>query len=70
MREWISVNDKLPDGAQRVLVNTKSCGRVVAGLTGYYSGNKFIPRCWGCINDIDFYFDDVTHWMPLPEPPK
>ena len=69
---WISVEDRLPDGAQRVLVNHKLCGRIVAGLVGNYDVNTgvFTPIRWGVINDIDFEFEDVTHWQPLPEPPK
>ena len=71
MSEWISCSERLPDGAQRVLVNTKYCGRLVCGLSGNYDANdNFIPRRWGCINDIDFELNEVTHWMPLPSPPK
>ena len=71
MSEWISCSERLPDGAQRVLVNTKYCGRLVCGLSGNYDDNdNFIPRRWGCINEIDFELNEVTHWMPLPPPPK
>ena len=71
MSGWISVKDRLPDGPQRVLVNIKECGRLVCGLSGNWNEEDvFIPYRWGCINDIDFDLSDVTHWMPLPQPPK
>ena len=68
---WISVEDRLPDGPQRVLVNTKECGRLVCGLAGNWNEfDVFVPIRWGCINDIDFYLSEVTHWQPLPLPPN
>ena len=71
MVDWIKCTEELPDGAQRVLVNTKYCGRLVCGLAGNYNDNDvFIPTKWGCINDIEFELDEVTHWQPLPLPPK
>jgi len=71
MGVWISVEDMLPDGPQRVLVSTKECGRLVCGLAGNWNEfDVFIPNRWGCINDICFDLDEVTHWQPLPEPPK
>lgn len=32
-----------------------------------------LDRCWGDLRDSDLEYDDdykVTHWMPLPAPPK
>lgn len=57
--EWVSVYDMLPDSPGKYLV-TIFGGRVVIGnLIDYYQ-------------DGNLSFDDyrVTHWMPLPEPPK
>ena len=55
--EWISVEDRLPDNNGRVLV---------------YLGNNHHVK-----TDTDRYFgywarwgENVTHWVPLPEPPS
>ena len=58
---WISVKERLPEAGEDVLV--------------YLGGGK-IDVCWlihnmfwgasGALYDLD----DVSHWMPLPEPPK
>lgn len=65
---WISVKDRLPS-IERVLVYSQYSG-VDAG---YYQPS--IDR-WTDSMFFDFVasdcklFKDVTHWMPLPEPPK
>ena len=53
---WISVKERLPEEQQDVLVYLKRGGCAV---------DYFIPSRndkWG--------YKDVTHWMPLPTPPK
>ena len=64
-QEWISVEDRLPDnGLERVLVFlrdddfTKPIGENKIDTDRYLDG-KWVR--WGRF---------VTHWMPLPEPPK
>ena len=66
--QWISVNEKLPDDASDVLAYY-DCGddsRVM--FVNYYK------RCWydSVFNDLIDDLDQgcITHWMPLPEPPK
>ena len=76
--EWISVEDRLPDidpygkgrygGARsvRVLCACKQRSGRTFAKEGYYEpcGNgKVFWRIPGSV-------DSVTHWMPLPEPPK
>lgn len=68
--EWISVTDKLPNDGETVLVVVR---RYSAG---------FLPmsavEMASYSRDFDWVFDDapvfgvidITHWMPLPEPPK
>ena len=56
MSEWISVEDRLPDA-----------GRVIV-----YSPDSLDETMTCRIMDYSFVriSTDVTHWMPLPEPPK
>ena len=60
-QRWISVNERLPEVGRDVLV---------------YVGNGVCKVCWmedrGDWHTSTRFFgkEDVTHWMPLPEPPK
>ena len=62
--EWISVEERLPEDETPVLVFTEKGSFYV----GYYYKAVTNPCFTG------FYADsckrNVTHWMPLPEPPK
>jgi hypothetical protein len=62
--EWISVKDRLPEKMVMVLIYDKygfSIDRMV---------NK-TPTGWPVFDGDEFQHNlDVTHWMPLPEPPK
>ena len=63
VQEWISVKDRLPEYG-RYLCNVKSMafrGAFYQAILKYENG--------GFIED-GIYTDFVTHWMPLPEPPK
>ena len=57
--EWISVEERLPDRLGKYLVFT--C-----------KGSIYISRFCEFLIGEEPQFDDytVTHWMPLPEPPK
>lgn len=57
--EWISVEDRLPDVGIDVLV----CYRNECDVARYSDTYRcFFTGMYACEN--------VTHWMPLPEPPK
>lgn len=60
--KWISVEERLPEDDDDVLMMTDM------GMSmGYYCRDSFIDS-W-----VDYVNSDskcVTHWMPLPEPPK
>lgn len=56
--EWISVKDRLPDG-ELVLINVHQRDYLIAEYTN---------GAWW--NDSIGFVHGVTHWMPLPEPPK
>lgn len=69
MSNWISVEDRFPENNQRLLV--VEYGEV---FPAYFEAAReswigHIPnrfRLYG----TDGHFDNVTHWMPLPEPPQ
>lgn len=56
---WISVHDKLPkDGQHAVTIN-----KVGVQDVRHYSHGKWY-------SNFGNEYDDITHWMPLPQPPK
>ena len=59
--EWISVNDELPNFRFEVIV----CDKYGNVTTGWFSKVKYRFTD----NDDDEY-QHITHWMPLPKPPK
>jgi len=67
--EWISVKEQLPKGEciaigyQNEMIIGYISGDVNLAFTGRM-GTGFI-----CTNDHET-LTHVTHWMPLPEPPK
>lgn len=77
MTEWISVNDRLPELGEDVLVYCKAKTPEFTDFIEVSVRNtyKLAPWCdeetaWG-IRFIPFGGEfEVTHWMPLPEPPK
>ena len=65
VQEWISVEDRLPE-----------VGGYVVCIAKRNPFSRFIPMVArieknGWVNPItEQYISEVTHWMPLPEPPK
>ena len=58
--EWISVEDRLPEDTKQVLFFWSNRWFEL----GYYDGNEWHE--WWYNGSICL---DVTHWMPLPDPP-
>ena len=57
--EWVSVEDRLPEEKQRVIVRCEHVGTSVGWIL------------WGnWMTDIGPGAGKVTHWMPLPKSPK
>ena len=65
VQEWISVKDRLPENDQWALCFMKDKS---FGTFRVFQWN-YVDWQW---NDGNEWFDekDVTHWMPLPLPPK
>ena len=64
VQEWIPVTERLPEKGQEVLVfDTRENWTGFAWLRP--------DETWTALG-FDFPFDlgEVTHWMPLPQPPK
>ena len=73
--QWISVNDRLPDVAGMYIVT--ACDEWCSHGEGIWYDTvvvvaEYSGGCWNWNdNGTDYDIDDlVTHWMPLPEPPK
>lgn len=62
--EWISVHDRLPELEKEVLVYDSFGNMYIGLITDGWKGLYWVDE--ECINISDI----VTHWMPLPEPPK
>lgn len=57
VQEWISVKDRLPEDSANVLVCHKN---------GLVTTNAWLGANWWFKNERN----PITHWMPLPNPPK
>ena len=60
--KWISVDERLPDAP----------GEVLACVYGRICIAWYLNRCFETPSGMVFYDYEnaVTHWMPLPQPPK
>ena len=69
--EWIDVNERLPDNFASVLCYCKnnSTGGKCATIGSCDKGCWFLQSGVGRQSYPHHYYE-VTHWMPLPEPPK
>jgi hypothetical protein len=67
--KWISVKDRLPEYYTNVLVYCTS-----QFYSGYFKSTAWRANDGGkdiwTITASDNIIDNVTHWMPLPQPPK
>lgn len=62
-KRWIPVTERLPD---------RECiaiGYQNEMLIGYISKNRYSKTGFSA-EGAEEYLGEVTHWMPLPEPPK
>ena len=66
MNEWVSVEDRLPErNLDNALILISFKGKYLYYVAYFEDGKWYVPNMYGrdCLKD-------VTHWMPLPEPPK
>ena len=59
---WIPVTERLPEGRIQVLV--------CSGFFAPFTEVAFFDGMWYSAWDGETEIEAVTHWMPLPEPPK
>ena len=59
MPQWISVDDRLPEDDEIVIICTDE---------NFIYAGELVGDTW--ILDNDSWTATVTHWMPLPQPPK
>ena len=81
VQEWISVKDKLPEKDGAYLVTTNSFGDRQSVKLRWFAkdGENVDAYDLAGQKDVWYLYDiecgyvsikTVTHWMPLPEPPK
>lgn len=66
MSEWISVDDRLPDDGQLVLVAKNNA----INIKEFNSSSELGSFWWDIVVGECSLLYDYSHWMPLPEPPK
>ena len=65
VQEWISVDDELPEvGGYVVCIAKRNPFSIFMPMVARIEKN-------GWVNPItEQYISEVTHWMPIPKPPK
>ena len=68
VQEWISVKDRLPEkGTGEVLVVKQFRGKSYVDIGDVIGGRAYCYSDEYCIKAREHI---LTHWMPLPQPPK
>ena len=55
--KWISVEDRLPEQGEKAICIAADGDMMIGKYTE-----------WGWM--FPCYFEELTHWMPIPQPPK
>lgn len=70
-QKWIPVTERLPE-----LIPCNAGTAYSEAVIVWTSGRKAMIAVWDGIDFLcaadywEAYGEDITHWMPLPEPPK
>lgn len=81
VQEWIPVTERLPDKDGDYLVFKRFAGNAWSDVVSFAQDGRKVGECafgekW---QNVWYYYDSewgymrtdaVTHWMPLPQPPK
>ena len=65
--KWISVDDRLPTRGELVLVSSMD---FLTKKHGWFYLARYTKKTKTWSGEEGYIFGHVTHWMPLPEPPK
>lgn len=74
VQEWISVEDRLPDNKEHdwvlaQVVEDNGFMHIPKVMEYRQSRNDWFEETYGWLSEHNGAFT-VTHWMPLPQPPK
>ena len=74
VQEWISVDDRLPDNKEydwvlAQVVEDNGFMHIPTVMEYRQSKNDWFEETYGWLSEHNGAFT-VTHWMPLPRPPK
>lgn len=64
IQQWISVSERLPEEFVSVLVCIPSENPLPTVKEAYLANGAWATKM------AIFFMEEVTHWMPMPEPPK
>ena len=81
VQEWISVDDRLPEKDGAYLVTTNSFGDRQSVKFRWFAKDGEMVEAYDLAGQKDVWYlydiecgyvsiKTVTHWMPLPQPPK
>ena len=65
--EWISIKDRLPEDNQWIVFCVSGCDESLCGCYDSVFKKEFFV---GLVSKDSYSMDNITHWIPLPEPPE
>ena len=69
-QRWIPVEERLPEYGARVLAFNMRAKNKYIGIWTREKDPGDGNDCWFDSAGWWYAFDEITHWMPLPEPPE